>query len=92
MRKNKLVFVDWDETRNGHHQASVLVPENASDEVIERTVVKHTPALSLIMNPRRLHGSCLLRLIVMTAGYLKKIKHKLANENFPDYEFKEETV
>ena len=72
MRKNKLVFVDWDETRNGHHQASVLVPENASDEVIERTVVKLTPALSLIMNPRRLHGSCLLRLIVMTAGYLKK--------------------
>lgn len=40
MRKNKLVFVDWDETRNGHHQGGVLVPEDASDEVIERTVRK----------------------------------------------------
>lgn len=36
--KSKLVFVDWKEAKDGEHQGSILVPENASDETIERMV------------------------------------------------------
>lgn len=150
MRKNKLVFVDWDETRNGHHQASVLVPEDASDEVIERMVrnnlldrlvpdyywripdekaaIYSVLALlnwneykyEIIWFPvSRDHFEFRLVLLEKVSGkayasfksdyesktvtcqvspkadeddywLFERIKQKLANENFPDYEFHEE--
>ena len=152
MRKNKLVFFDWDETRNGHHQGSVLVPKDASDEVIERTVRKklfdrivskyqwaipdEKSAISstiawLYWNEYRYqiiwfqvsrdHYEFRLVLLEKLSGkayasfksdyeaktitcqlyskadrddcwLFKKIERKLAKENFPDYEFKEERV
>ncbi|MDB6253649.1 hypothetical protein ODV13_02280 [Lactobacillus amylovorus] len=152
MRKNKLVFVDWDETRNGHHQASVLVPEDASDEVIERNVRKKlfdrivskyqwaipdeksaiSSTLALLdwneyryqiiwFQVSRDHYEFRLVLLEKLSGkayasfksdyeaktitcqlyskadrddcwLFKKIERKLAKENFPDYEFKEERV
>lgn len=152
MRKNKLVFVDWDETRNGHHQGGVLVPEDASDEVIERTVRKklfdrivsnyqwaipdEKSAISSTLawlywkeyryqiiwfQISRDHYEFRLVLLEKLSGkayasfksdyeaktitcqlyskadrddcwLFKKIERKLAKENFPDYEFKEERV
>lgn len=152
MRKNKLVFVDWDETRNGHHQDGVLVPEDASDEVIERTVRKklfdrivskyqwaipdEKSAISSTLawlywkeyryqiiwfQVSRDHYEFRLVLLEKLSGkayasfksdyeaktitcqlyskadrddcwLFKKIERKLAKENFPDYEFKEERV
>lgn len=152
MRKNKLVFVDWDEIKSGPQQASILVPENASDEVIERTVrdnllerlVSHyywrvpdeksaiSSTLALLdwneyryqiiwFQVSRDHYEFRLVLQERLSGkayasfksdyeaktitcqlysradrddcwLFKKIERKLANENFPDYEFKEERV
>lgn len=150
MKKNKLVFVDWNEIKSGPQQTSILVPENASEEVIERTVRKNlfdriiskyqwaipdeksaiSSTLSLLdwneywyqiiwFRASRDHYEFRLVLLEKFSDkayasfksdyesktvtcqlspkadrddcwLFKKIKHKLANENFPDYEFHEE--
>lgn len=152
MKKNKLVFIDWNEIKSGPQQASILVPENASDEVIERTVRKNlfdriiskyqwaipdeksaiSSTLALLdwneyryqiiwFRASRDHYEFRLVLLEKLSGkayasfksdyesktvtcqlspkagrddcwLFKKIKHKLTNENFPDYEFHEEWV
>lgn len=150
MKKNKLVFVDWNEIKSGPQQASILVPENASDETIERMVRNnlldrlapdyywHIPdekaaiysALALLdwneykyeiiwFLVSRDHFEFRLVLLEKASGkayasfksnyesktvtcqvspkadeddcwLFEKIKQKLAKENYPDYEFKEE--
>lgn len=150
--KSKLVFVDWKEAKDGEHQGSILVPENASDETIERMVRNNLldrlvpdyywripdekaaiySALALLdwneykyeiiwFPVSRDHYEFRLVLLEKLSGkayasfksdyeaktiacqlyskadrddcwLFKKIERKLAKENFPDYEFKEERV